>query len=207
MIKTNNRKIIVVVLVVALFASVVLSLFFLSSLLNRSNRENQTIKPTPINENPTAISPLQRTRIGATRDSDVVNNFKVIEKSTLPSGETQYSIESQLIPRPEKIITERGVVVFESILIPITQSDRGFVSLDEITSTFGEPDTTITGSNFYGWYVENRIYSSKGFTIIGNPNTNEIFEIHIYSPMSYTDYLSKYGEDINPNLSPHTEVY
>ncbi len=202
-----SKKIVVISLLVVLFLSVFVIIFILSLITNNSTKNPNNTTPTNTPLVSPQISPLQKVSIGKTTDPEIADSLTITKTTTLPNGEIQYEIESQIVTRPEKIITNNGRAIYESVLIPVHSDNAGFTTFSDIKLAHGEPDITLTGSNFYGWYIENRIYSSKGFTVIGNPNTNEVFEIQMYLPMTHSEYLNRYGEDINTNLRPHTEAY
>lgn len=189
-----NKRILVLSIGAAAMAIVVV-LYFISS----NTRTNNTEPSEPI----TSISsPIKKTVIGVTKEEDLAG-LDIIESTTLPSGETQHLITSELISRPDEIITKEGVVVYERVLLPENPTENGYETFSSIELGFGTPDLVLEGSDFYGWNIESRIYSSKGFTAIGNPNTGEIYELQFYEPMPAEEYVNLYGEDINTELGPH----
>ncbi len=157
------------------------------------------------NQNNT-FSSLQKTVPGKTTVQDVERTVpRILKKDVLPGGGVQYSFQSELISRPNQIQTKNGVAVFEKELIPENPSARGYVLISTYINSLGKPEKIIKGSNFYGWSINTYVYPNKGFAFIGNPNTDEVLEIHIFKPLSVEDYVKMYGEDINQNLQLHND--
>jgi len=206
MLNFTGKKIIIALLLLLLFLVFTIT-FALSRLVSRPIPPS-VISPTPTVSqisSPVRPSPLQKTVIGQTTDEEIITNYQILSKDVLADGSTLYSLQSELVPRPNNILTKNGVAVFERILAPEEPSKAGYDRLSSIELMYGPPDEIATGSNFYGWYIEHRIYASKGFTAIGNPNTDEVYETHAYAPMSVDEYVNVYGGDINPNLGPREE--
>lgn len=198
-----------------LVAGILLFLFFSLLLFTifrfRSSPKQETaVYPTSIPEqrsiSKTFISPLQVTEVGKplTKEPDMSDTIQ--DKKTQADGSTVYTFPSPVSVRSDQVITNNeNIVTFERILTPEYKDEIGYATISEYLTRFGTPEKIIRGSKFYGWYVQTYIYASSGFTFIGNPNTDEIYEFHKYIPMSVESYTQKYGEDLNPGALPAGE--
>lgn len=143
------------------------------------------------------FSPFQKTVIGNTTEQAVVSTIKISTKEVLPDGSTKYQMPSVNPLQPDEIISKNGVVVYEKTST-FTNADGGFPSMASFAQVFGKPDEEIQGSAFYGPFAKTYIYATKGFALIANPNTDEVYEVQRFLPQSAASYKSVYGKDINP---------
>ncbi|MBI2022342.1 hypothetical protein HYS97_00620 [Candidatus Daviesbacteria bacterium] len=149
-----------------------------------------------------SFNPLEKTQVGKTRESDIEVQFSPAKKFIATrSGEMVFELESISPLRPDEIRAKEGLVIFERIRLPENPSQIGYSTISSFKVQFGQPEKTIKGSKFYGPLFETLIYSSKGVTIIGNPFTDEIFEVQRYTPTSIEDYINRYGEDIEEGVT------
>lgn len=164
----------------------------------RTPTRRPTVRPTPTEAPAPArkISPLQKTIIGRTTNKEVENFPGLIGKETFPSGETQYSFSSLLISRPNQVVTKGNLAVFERIIVPEKPTETGYAKISQMTKPFGNPEKIIQGSAYYGPFTSIYIYTNKGFAFIANPNTDEVYELHIFSPMNPDEYRRLFGKDI-----------
>lgn len=154
----------------------------------------------------TKVYVLQKTTIGLTTASEVEKIVGLQKKEILPNGENQYFFPSELPARPNLVRADKnGVVFFERELVPSDPSSPGYVKTSQYANNYGQPEKTIRGSFYYGWAITAYVYANKGFALVGNPNTDEVFEIHIFSPTSVDEYVKNYGEDLNPGAQPPQE--
>lgn len=149
-------------------------------------------------QNPFAV--LRKAEIGKTTTEDLdkqLNKDELKEKQILSNKETIYKLNSILPQRPNEIKTENGVAVFERIIIPADNPNApGHVKISQMLAMFGQPDTIIQGSQFYGKFSSTYIYGKKGLAFIGNSNTNDVYEVHLFVPMTVEEYIKKHGGDI-----------
>lgn len=167
---------------------------------------SQTSQPIPTTPSPTPIptpivqnykySPLQKTEPGKTTFSDLSRIPNLREIPSTISGTREFIAESVSPLRPNQILVRDNTVIFERILTPIKSSDYGYARISDFTEKYGEPDRIIQGSRHYGSLMNTYIYADQGFTLIGNPFTNEVFEIQQFLPISVERYLQLYSEDI-----------
>lgn len=169
--------------------------------------------PTPQNQPPpeptsyilkksVSIPSLQKTTIGKTTVGEI-ESLPGISKTS----ESDYSYSSYLLQRPNEIKTENNTASFERVLTPISSSDPNYTTIPKIIEMFGKADKITTGSKFYGDYLNTYIYATQGMAFVGNPNTNEVYEIQFFKPMTPDEYESKFGQDISNNLQPATESH
>lgn len=194
------------------FALVVaLSLFILVLIISiwspRTESPQNSPTPTPASSvdrlpREQRISVIQKSAIEKTTEREVADMPGLENKSTLADGSTRYTFNSPLLSRKNEIITKDGTAVFERIIVPEKSKDPGYARISAFISRYGQPQKTIKGSVFYGELISTFIYADKGFTLIGNPRTDEVFEIQIYAPMPIDQYSQQFGEDIKEHSGP-----
>lgn len=145
----------------------------------------------------------QQVIIGKTTQNEVKQLPGLISENELEDGETEYLFDSSLKTRPNVVITKDNVAIYERTLTPPTSF---FPKISEYLSKYGTPEEIVKGSKEYGWSINSYIYSSKGFSIIGNPNTDEIYEFQFFVPQTVNDYTKNYGEDLSPDEKPPVEI-
>lgn len=123
-----------------------------------------------------------------------LSTFK--ERETKQNGETHYFYETPNKARESSIITDKnGKIIFKKIIT--TDTDYSHPKISDYVKTNGEPEEIYTGSKRYGPYATYTLYPSKGIVIIGNPLTDEVFELDLFSGMSLDEYMKKYGSDVD----------
>lgn len=156
-------------------------------------------KPTPIppqyQPTPTVIIaiPGQKYTIGETKAGEINQNNSVIKQEP-KLNLTKYSLRSSLDLRPNIVMTDGNVVVFESIIVP--QESASIIKLSDYLKRYGVANKTFTGSNFYGSMANTYVFTSQGLAIIANSYTNEIYELQVFSPTTIENYVKYYGDDI-----------
>ncbi len=143
-----------------------------------------------ISQSPSRISSQQKTIIGKTTLEELVQEHPETQEQSLPNGNQGYTIASPLDARPDQVEFKNRVAIFERAVV------LGNLKIPELILKYGQAEKIIKGSKFYGDHMENHLYPSKGLMFIGNPNTNEVFEIQTFTPTTIEDYLNSYGEDI-----------
>lgn len=146
-------------------------------------------------------SQLHKTEIGKTTDQEVAKMPGVVKQETYKLNGKKYSIERDAKLPYDEVITQNRVVTFERIIVPESPSEPGYVTLEDYTKTYGEPEQTIIGSKRFGEDFATYIYSSKGMALVGNIHNNAIYEVQLFRPMSPQAYVLAYGEDIQPVTS------
>lgn len=172
------------------------------ALFVRGQKESQTAQ-----RKQNQISSLIRVTIGQTTTSQIDALPNIQKKERLPGGGIKYSLSGNNPIRPDEIRAENNVAVFERIAIPEKKADLGYATISEYKTKYGQPDAVLPGSKAFGFYMVTYVYSTKGFALIANPNTDEIFEIQHFIPMPTEDYLKRYGEDVTPKATPIREQF
>ena len=108
---------------------------------------------------------------GATFSPDDYNMD--IDQSTLPSGETEYSYDSNTPNRKDVIVVKNGVNVFERTVMYNVPVD---------TSVGTSPDYISKGSRFWGKSAETYIYLSKGLAQVIDTANKQVVEEIIFEP-------------------------
>ncbi len=165
------------------------------------------VEPIPTNAPVTLqkISPLQKNLIGAKPDTNLRGSPLYLGSITLPDGNTKLNFESPINSRPNEVITKNGIVIYEKDLTPQDPQSSEFISLTSVFASFGQPERLIKGSKYYGSFLNQYIYAGKGFSLVANPNNNEVYEMIFFEPMSVEGYISKYGDDITSRSEPVRE--
>lgn len=196
-----------------LLITILISIILVLGLLTLSRRGVQQASPYPIpiySPSPGSIfipnkelSPYLKTTIGQPADTQLSNfpNLKKISEN--PNGSTEYTFDSSVIPGGNSIITQGGVIFFEKERT--VDSNLIHPKISSYIKQYGQPDEIIKGSKYYGWMYWTYIYANKGFALVGNPNSDEVFEIQHFSPMSVDQYKNLFGQDLNPNAQPPEE--
>ncbi len=193
---------------IALLGVITIVLYNLQPSSPQKNLPVEDLYPTPFlssSKDLPKASSIQKTIIGKTTTQEVEQLPERIGKTENPDGSFSYSFASPLNARPKQVLTKDDKVIFESIMIPENPTAEGYSKIDDYTSHYGQPEAILKGSKFYGWHMEEYVYSSQGFTLIANPFTKEVFEIHAYQPMDVDSYVKYYGEDITSQNQPPQE--
>lgn len=151
------------------------------------------------------INSLYKTKVGKTTEQEV-QKLNIKEKEASSGGSTVYKLESLKQDRPDQVITENGVVVFERRYIPVDPDDPKYIKISQLTSSLGEPEKVIEGSIYYGLHMSTYIYAKKGMAFIGNSYTNEVFEVQTFLPMTVDEYINKYGQDTKRGSKSEEEL-
>jgi hypothetical protein len=142
-------------------------------------------------------------------DNGVVMNVyedpeTLIKKDTRPDGSILYTNKSPVEGRPnEANITNDGntTLFTRSVSNPSTP-----VSLKEYLTAYGTPEYLYKGSKYFGTNAQQYIYPNQGLAFIGNPQTDQVLEVHTFNPLTIDDYVAKYGSDIVTGVSPTISV-
>lgn len=127
-------------------------------------------------------------------------------KKLLPDGSSEYLLTSYLLGRDSKVIAKDGQILFRR-LINFTSDNKPLPKFSGYQKKLGDPEEIITGSKYYGYNIHTYIYPNKGYSLVGNPQTDEIFELQRFTPTTLDDYKTKWTEDLNPNNFQNYEVF
>lgn len=147
------------------------------------------------------IIPTQSTIIGKKIKPETEKKLDIIKKEASDEGKIIYSLNSKNPLRTDQIITQNEKIIFERIYIPEDPSDPNHLLISVMIAKHGQPEKTIQGSKLWGPFMKTYIYNSLGVAFIGNPNTNEVYELQNFTPLSVDEYIKSYGDDIDE--TPH----
>lgn len=185
-----------------LVITAIVPLFFLFSVLLfvLLPTENQQLNPflsiptktptdTPGNQSPTSINipdshlePVDPSRLKGLQKTEL-----------LPDKTTMYTVTSTNPLRPDLIhANNNGYPIFKRLVTPPSFP----LSLKSFVDLYKPPKWIFKGSVFYGVGVNSYIYPELGIALVANPQTDQVFEQHIFQKTKVEDYVSKYGDDI-----------
>lgn len=171
---------------------IILSLFVFSPQETSSPQEEPTPTLSP-NEtsSPTEINPDYDVLEGNESEESPESLPEFLKKEVLSNGNTVYSFSSENPSRPNiKILTPNNQQVFARTL---NSTEYELPSVSLFKETYGEPEQTIRGSNFYGPSAEIFVYASLGMAFIGNSKSDLVFEKHYFNPMTVEEYTRFFG--------------
>lgn len=205
-----NRTIIFFIILFTVITAVFLSLGFTKRSSQPSRRNNNVPIPTEIEGTVgkplESVSPLQKTTIGKTEAKDI-ESIPGVKKDLLANGNTKYSFASEFALRPNSILTHNGKAIFERIVTPEKPTSLGYALISQLINQYGTPEKIVKGSHHYSYFVSTYIYARKGIAFIGNPHTDEVYEIHAFIPRSTESYSREFGEDLDPTSQPKGEAF
>ena len=176
-----------------LATGLVVLIIIITILLALQTSPSQEINP-PLKSSPL---PLQKAKIGEKISSKIENNFKIINKEATDEGKVIYSLDSKNPIRTDQIITQNNQVIFQRVYVPENPNDPNHLLISTMLRKYGTPEKTVQGSKLWGHLIVLYIYSSNGVAFIGNPNTDEVYELQTFTPLSVDEYIQKYGDDID----------
>lgn len=182
-----------------LFLVLIFSLIYL--FINK-DFNNQGIKPISEPEliykegikSEEAFKPYLNTSIGQTTDTQITSLPNIKSINPLPNGNTQYLFPSKYSHLNNEIVTKDNKVVFKKIITVVPEQPAPQIS--SYITKYGSPDSEHTGSKQYGRFIKTYIFASKGFALVVNFPTGEVYEIHTFLPTTVDDYLNNWGDDI-----------
>lgn len=155
----------------------------------------------------TAFKGYSGVELGKTTDAEISRFPDIAKKEEMPDRKVVYEFESADPLRNNKIITEDGVAAYKSS-VSITAQDYKTPKFSVYREAYGDAEAEYEGSVRYGRYIKTYFYGSKGFALIVNPLTDEVFEVQSFMPTSSEDYLAKWGQDAREyRETPETGEY
>lgn len=139
-----------------------------------------------------------QTEVGTTSDEEIASLPDVLSVEETVRGR-EYTLPSVSTSAPDVVVTQDGVVAFESQFT--SNADRVHPRLSPLLAELGTPEQVAYGSLLYGNGVEYYIYASQGITVIGRPFSDEVEEVQQYLPMTVSEYIEIWGDDIK-SLEP-----
>jgi len=200
--KTNKQ--IFIILGVIFFLTLVVLLVVVSSFFSSSQKTSPGNAPTPTSAPYTRnkdgvfiFTPLQRTTINKTTEKEIETKNKIISKTRV-GNVTSYKVKSATIGETDEIRTEDGVVIFESTNI-FNKKAGGYPPKASVyEKEFGKPEKILKSVSPLGKYISAYIYATKGFTLFVNHNTNTVYMVQRFAPMSLETYQKTYADYLQP---------
>lgn len=166
--------------------------------------------------NTTTNTPVASPTLPQTISLDFLNSDQVtianldaspflIDKTNLPDGSTKYQLTSALSARPNLVVVQNGQIIFRRIIT--FASNTPLPKFSDYQQTLGNPTQTLTGSKYYGYHIRTLIYPASGYALIGNTQTDQIYEIQRYAPVTLSEYKSKWGVDLAPDSYQNLERF
>lgn len=155
--------------------------------------------PTPVSFSqeqtpPPQLSSLEKFQLGPTT-KDAIQKMNGTVATTSAGNEITYSLPSVNPLIPDEIVTDNTGVIFERTST-FTNDPGGLPSLSSYLKKYGTPQQVIEGNSTYYPTGSSYLYPTRGVVFIGNPLTDETYEIQRFFPMSLPDYLKKYGSTV-----------
>lgn len=171
-------------IVVGLIIFIALTMTVLSVLEENGGEEQAPAKPGEIRSVDTN-SPLNTVTIGKTTRKEVEKIDGLVAKD-----DSTYLAHSEGAIRTDGVMLQNDTVRFKRTRSPAI--DR----VADYKKAYGEPEREIQGSLYFGENAKTYIFAKKGIAIIANMNTEEVYELQQFQPVSVERYLNLYGEDI-----------
>lgn len=185
----GNLKLLLLIIALLILVSIIIIVSLFSP--------QRTSGPQPSPQVPlSSVTPVLFPNIqpGKTTTDEIKNLTGIKSVEQLPGGLSQYIFSSPLINRDNIITTDSNQVVFKREVTVDENSKHPKVV--DYKQQLGEPQETIQGSTHYGKFETFYIYADKGITLVANPFTEEIDEVHTYVPMTVAEYKQRWGNDI-----------
>lgn len=186
--------------------AVIVLVWFLIPKKTTNQEGTALLTPTPVSVNRqiTPIPPsssyqfssFQKTVIGKTPEQEIALLKAVLKKETIAGDQTRYTLLSVNPQQDDEIITKNGVVVFEKTST-FTNNDGGFPKFSPIKNLYGKEEMALQGHPYYGPFAVTYIFAYRGFAVVVNPNTDNIYEVQRFTPLSIDSYLKIYGSNLS----------
>lgn len=211
----NNNKLyliflgVVCVIIVAFISIVLINTF--------STKKTQPTSyflpsPTPIavtfsyrNQKGIPTSPLEKTMINKTTDQEIKQKFTILKTTQLANGVTIYTVKSELPALEDQIYTQNGVVVFDSTSI-FTIKYGDLPLLSQFEAHLGQPEEIVERNKEYGWAISNYLFPKKGYLLVANKFTKEVYEVDRFTPMTLAQFKQQYGADYLQQSPPPNQT-
>lgn len=132
------------------------------------------------------------------------NSRDLKQKTILADGSIQYTLRSSLRTR-DSIVIVKGPSVIYSRIITIGH-DSSAPKITTYLKQYGVAEKVYRGSKYFGPLASLYLNATRGYALIGNSQTDEMFEVHTFPKMTIDEYFSKFGEDFIVGPDKLTEV-
>lgn len=200
---TNKKFLVFVLFFCAAFLVLAALLFFNSPNNKRQNKEiiYPTITPVINKKSPSyepLISKYSKTVIGYTPEKEVASYPGLIKQKKIGPNTTSFTYDSLFAFRNNEIVTKNGLVIYEKVIT--VNNSLVHPKISDFLNLYGPAEKEFTGSKTYGRFEKTYIYASRGFSLVGNPSTDEVDEIQTFLPTTVDNYLKNWGKDIDTSL-------
>lgn len=202
----KNRTVVVATLIAIILIIYIIATLSVKPPTGPEPTPKPSITPTPIQKTQ-KVSLIQKTIIGQTANNEIDKLPSIQKKEVLPNGDIKYELSAFIPQRPNEIITHNNVAIFERIDVPENPGQVGYITIAQMTSKYGQPEKIFKGSSFFGPFESTYVYSNLGFAFIGNPYTDEVHEIQVFTSISVDQYVKTYGSDIKEGALPAEESF
>lgn len=164
---------------------IALTMTILSVLDNSGNRQKVATKPGEI-QSADNNSPLNTVIVGKTTRKEVEEIGGLVAKD-----DNTYVVPGEGAIRTDSIMLQNDMVKFKRTRFPASGERVAYYK-----QLYGEPEKEIQGSAYFGEQAKTYIFAKKGIALIANMNTEEVYELQQFQPVSVERYLNLYGDDI-----------
>lgn len=198
------NKSLFIILGITFFLALIVIIAAITNLFRSSPKTSPGNTPTPTaipyvrNSNGEFIfTPLEKTTIKKTTDKEVAAKNNVISKTRL-GNVTVYKVTSATIGETDEIRTKDGLVTFESTNI-FNKKAGGYPPKASVyEKEFGKPEKILKGVSPIGKFISAYIYASDGFALFVNHNTNTVYVVQRFVPMTVEEYQKTYADYLQP---------
>lgn len=182
-----------------LFIFTVILIFISTLTFLAASRQDETTRPSPQSKlapRTKSVSPLQKTTVGKTSEKELERELAVDTINERPDGSKIYTISSENFIRKNEVVTKNSTVALEKIRVDTDPNSASYTTFSQVKKTYGEPESSITGSIYYGNFVITYIYAKKGLAVVVHQYTKVVYEIQTFKPTTVAMYIQQYGDDL-----------
>lgn len=183
--KSYFYVLLVLLVIAVVFISITISLLF-------PPKTQETVSVKTNDQQPASL--YTKTFIN-TSPKNLEEDPTFIKKSSLRNGNILYEFSSPDNLVHDEVITKHGTVIYEKVITVDSYAKHPTIS--SYKKTYGDPQAIKRGSKTLGSFMTFFIYASKGITLLGNPFTDEVYQIQTYAPMTVNEYIQLWGDDID----------
>lgn len=155
--------------------------------------------PGPVSSTPQPTQQpisLEQISIDQITIANITSSPNLKQTENLEDGSTRYRLYSPLSARDDiAIFKDNQLLFYRQVKL---DSDQTLPTITGYKLKYGEPQHQLLGSSFYGSGATLLLYTAQGRAVIGNTNTNEIYEEQTFKSTDLNGYLSQFGNDYLP---------
>ncbi len=169
---------------------IIIAFLFVILLITRTFQgpQKETLNQ-PINT--ATLSPYNKSQIGDIVSPALTQKANYIGEKTLDDGSVEYSFKPISGGSNDLVIVKDGIVIFEKTT-PINERLE-YPSVEDYLNKLGTAEKIIQGSKDGNPFTVFHIFASKGVTLMSNPATKELYQIHTFLPTTFEEYMVKWG--------------